>query len=176
MKLKPTKEGPPERRLGTFSQRELDELRVGVSVRVYPTESPEAVRRAVLAVVDAPLLELEPGNEFDLLTARNLNIMSLTRAFNSSNLHSIKILRALARRQKSGSDVLLYFNKQAATVGRVAVCSEPAESPLGPITVSVRGSTDLFLEWLDGFLREGYAQDEPVPSRRYRREALEDSD
>lgn len=69
----------------------------------------------------------------------------------SDSCESLDTVRQAIRAQRSGRAYLrmlrrnagddstwLYLNKQAAHAGRVALCEAPDESPLGPITVSIR--------------------------------------
>lgn len=49
----------------------------------------------------------------------------------------------------AGGSTWFYLNKQAAAAGRVALCAEADESPLGPIRVTIRSpSIDEVIDWL----------------------------
>jgi predicted RNA binding protein with dsRBD fold (UPF0201 family) len=65
-------------------------------------------------------------------------------------------VRAAARRlfisRREGNKVTMMFNRQAAHAGVLALCGSEAESPLGPIYLSIESeSLDEVIEWLTAY-------------------------
>lgn len=65
-------------------------------------------------------------------------------------------VRAAARRQMllkmHGQSTSLMLNRQAATVGVIAVCGTPEESPLGPIYLTIESATlETVIDWLAAY-------------------------
>ncbi len=60
--------------------------------------------------------------------------------------------RLLITNRKEGGDsnsTFFLLNKQAATVGIAALCDDPRESALGPISVRIRSNNlDFVIDWL----------------------------
>jgi predicted RNA binding protein with dsRBD fold (UPF0201 family) len=51
-----------------------------------------------------------------------------------------------------GDSTSLMLNRQAATVGTIALCGSPEESPLGPIYVTVESITlGAVIDWLTAY-------------------------
>ena len=62
-------------------------------------------------------------------------------------------VRGVARRllldNRSEDTTWIYLNKQAAFIGKVALCDESTESPLGPITLTITSpDLDALIDWL----------------------------
>jgi predicted RNA binding protein with dsRBD fold (UPF0201 family) len=63
--------------------------------------------------------------------------------------------RRLLLASRSGDTVTLMLNRQAASVGIIAVCGGPDESPLGPIYLTIRSPKIIeVIDWLTGYESE----------------------
>lgn len=108
----------------------------GVSVSVecplYPSEDPSKVGTA--------LSNMFPGLEFSgsetLRASSDMSCLEELRGKLLRRRMRASVARQM-RRNERGGRTWFYLNKQAAFVGTAAVCEHAAESPLGPIRVSL---------------------------------------
>ncbi|MDA7941100.1 MAG: hypothetical protein MPI95_03765 [Nitrosopumilus sp.] len=122
-------------------------VRAGARCLLSPSESPPRVAEAVSNVFAA-----DPEVREGAVVAE------------SGEMESLGIIRDAVRRGRQaaacrrvlegnaeGGGTVMHLNRQAALAGRVAVCREPDESPLGPLTISVRSATlDEVIDWITG--------------------------
>lgn len=116
-----------------------------VRARVYPTEDPEKVERAV-----KNLFRLEVRREGELLTGLGEGREALARFHEL--LRSQGILDAARHPLEAGlleGKLRFFLNRQAAYIGLVNFVEEETKSLLGPIEVEVKGE-DLpsLIRWL----------------------------
>ena len=119
---------------------------IRASCDVLPSEDPETVARALEYVLDGAGAAHGQGTA----VASSESAASLLRI--RSIIQSRASARAWRRRLRLNTEensTWVYLNKQAAAAGVIALCSEPDESPLGPITLSLR-SSELggIIDWL----------------------------
>ena len=62
---------------------------------------------------------------------------------------SFSVARRLLLKNRSFDKTWVFLNKQAAFVGNISLCEEEAESPLGPIKLSINShNLDRVIDWL----------------------------
>ncbi|MDG7044650.1 MAG: hypothetical protein JRN19_05420 [Nitrososphaerota archaeon] len=121
-------------------------MRIEIRARIHPSESPEKVMAAVNNVApDIYGIEMRPDEvvcKAGVLTAERIVDTAIARrAFPV-------LIRLLERgKHKKGYDLLL--NRQAAFVGRINLCENAEESPLGPIVMTFDSAyvEELILEY-----------------------------
>ena len=114
--------------------------RVVVEVEVRPTEERGLVEKAVLNLFgEGGRFEEEPAPGGGVLlryVCEGLGCLTVMHRL----LRRQRILdtaRSLLSRGRGEGVIVFMLNKQAALAGRVSFVSDPGESPLGPIRVSV---------------------------------------
>jgi len=126
------------------------EVTVYVEAEINPTESEDKVKTAVNNVLDNASITIKPSIKGSTLTAQAKGQDSL---FKLRNLLRNDRIRDAARRLlfKSirGNTITFCLNKQVAFAGHVSFSEETAESPLGPIRVTIEtDNTEQLIEWL----------------------------
>lgn len=108
---------------------------IKASCDVMASENPDAVTGALESVLDGAKAECAEGTAH----ASSKTPASLGKI--RRTVQSRATSRAWRRRLRvntDGDSTWIYLNKQAAAAGVIALCSEADESPLGPITLSIR--------------------------------------
>ena len=127
-------------------------VEVLVEARVYPTEDPDKVRRAVENILFGGDYELRPSPD-------GLGQVLVARASGREALSKLRALIRIGRISDAARAVLLgaitnnkivfYLNKQAAYARHISFSEPVGESPLGPIKIEVRCSDPRSLiDWL----------------------------
>ncbi len=113
---------------------------VTVMAEVRPSEDPRKVMRSVSNVIDMEELKLEEIEGRKYVVGRAVShrpLLKLRQLIWSQGIQDAA--RSMLSRGVMSDDVLTFMlNKQAAYVGVVSFVSDPSESPLGPIVVTVR--------------------------------------
>lgn len=112
----------------------IPDAEIEASCAVYPSEDPKRVAKAVSNV-----LGTRAETRGDSAAARSGSLSSLEALRDA--MRSRRQQAAYRRRLEhnlDGDSTWFYLNKQAAFAGRMALCGEADESPLGPITVRIR--------------------------------------
>ncbi len=130
-----------------------EKFEVEVIAPLYPTESKEAVIRAILNIVPAEMEEIKTvRGKPSFLKLRKSGYETLMRIHRL--LREERILDTardmLISSLKRCGIMMLLLHKQAAYMGELRLCSSEDESPLGVIKVKLnfKGDTSLFLDWL----------------------------
>ncbi|KYH36814.1 MAG: hypothetical protein AYL29_010580 [Candidatus Bathyarchaeota archaeon B24] len=123
-------------------------------VRVYaelnPTEDRSKVEKAMHSIVPSAEIRLveEPGFRYLIGEAEGLDALKRLKAM----LEARRIrdaARAVLLRWMESNRVVMYFNKQAAYMGRISFSEPSGESPLGPIRVEVETENPRsVIDWL----------------------------
>ncbi|MCW4047509.1 MAG: hypothetical protein NWE99_08125 [Candidatus Bathyarchaeota archaeon] len=116
----------------------MDEVVVRVEAEVNPTESEEKVRQAVANVFGDVPMTVKPTYRGAGLLAEVRGPESLVKFRNL--LRSDRIRDAARRALFHGihrGTIVFCLNKQVAFAGHVSFSEEVAESPLGPIKVTI---------------------------------------
>ncbi|MCL4344646.1 MAG: hypothetical protein JRN26_06075 [Nitrososphaerota archaeon] len=102
-----------------------------LSAEIHPSEDPQKVKQAVLNIVD-PGDTSEISLQDDRITAR-VGYLTLDRIVKSAkDKNTVPMFLKLVNAGAGGVHRLM-FNRQAAHAGRIIMCDDPQESPLGPI-------------------------------------------
>jgi len=119
---------------------------IEIFASINPSEDPRKVESAILNIF--PNCEIK-SEKFSIKGISN--DLHLLEKINDT-IHSMQSQRSYSRAMKKNLDsnsTWFYLNKQAAFVGKIALCEESAESPLGPIKVVVTSPTiDRVIDWL----------------------------
>ncbi len=113
---------------------------------VLASEDPDLVVGALKAVLDGADAECN-GNTAQAVSDTSASLARIRRTVQSRA--SGRAWRRRLRLNTDGDSTWVYLNKQAAAAGVIALCSEADESPLGPITLSIRaGDIEGVIDWL----------------------------
>ncbi len=128
----------------------MDEIAVCVETEVNFTEDKGKVEKAIVNIFDNVSTEVKPSLKGSVLVAEAEGREALVEF---RRLLSLDRIRNAARKVffaglKCGA---IYFclNKQVAFAGHVSFCEEVAESPLGPLRVTIEcDEPSLLINWL----------------------------
>jgi predicted RNA binding protein with dsRBD fold (UPF0201 family) len=128
----------------------MEEIAVCVETEINLTEDEEKVKKAVANIFDNVSMEINPSYRGSVLSAEAKGRAALVRFRNV--LRSDRI-RDAARKVFfggiRGNAVSFCLNKQVAFAGHVSFSEEVAESPLGPIRVTIKcDDPRLLIDWL----------------------------
>lgn len=101
---------------------------------VWPSEDAARVAEALANVL--PGAEVSAGASSAAASGSGPGPLSRIREAAAARRSGRAYLRQM-RRNLDGDATWFYLNKQAAYAGAVALCDDPGQSPLGPITVEV---------------------------------------
>jgi predicted RNA binding protein with dsRBD fold (UPF0201 family) len=128
----------------------MAEVRVFVETEIYPTESEDNVKAAVNNVLSNTAISIKPSLKGSTLTALAKGQDSLIKLRNLLSNDRIRdASRKLFFKSIRGNMISFCLNKQVAFAGHVSFSEETAESPLGPIRVSIETENpQQLIEWL----------------------------
>ena len=112
---------------------------------VNPSEDPARVQKSVSNVFPCSTTKTENYS----VSAESRDLASLERICESArSRQSQKAYRRNLLKNQKGDSTWFYLNKQAAFAEKIAICEEAAESPLGPIKVTLTSpKIDQIIEW-----------------------------
>ncbi len=128
----------------------MDEIKVHVEVEINPTESEEKVKIAVENIFGNIPMQIKHLHKGKLLVTEAEGMEALTKLY---NLLRRERIRDAARRTLfeglNGKTISFCLNKQVAYAGHVSFSKEVAESPLGPIKVTIECENPReLIDWL----------------------------
>ena len=128
----------------------MEKLTVRVETDVNLTEDREKVKKAITNVFNTVKTELRHSNKGSILYAKAKGREAL---FKFRNLLCLDRIRDAARKVLLGalldSTIKFCLNKQVAFAGHISFCEEVAESPLGPLRVTIKCEDPyLLINWL----------------------------
>ena len=128
----------------------MEEIAVCVETEINLTEDEEKVKKAVANIFDDVSMEIKPSYKGSELSAEAKGRAALVKF--RTVLRSDRI-RDAARRVFfggiRGNTISFCLNKQVAFAGHVSFSEEVAESPLGPIRVTIKcDDPRLLIDWL----------------------------
>jgi predicted RNA binding protein with dsRBD fold (UPF0201 family) len=128
----------------------MDEVTVHVEAEINPTESEDKVKAAVTNVLGNASITIKPSHKGSTLNADAKGQDSLIKIRNLLRNDRIRdAARKLLFRSISGNKISFCLNKQVAFAGHVSFSEETAESPLGPIRVTIEtDNPQQLIEWL----------------------------
>ena len=127
----------------------MEDVTVIVESDILPTEDESKVERAVRNIFPLIEIHLDENNGKRIKAyAKGLKILSELH-----NLLKRNRIRAAARsimmRSISASSITVALNKQAAYAGHVSFTTDPNESPLGPIILTIQSpNPQEVIDWL----------------------------
>jgi predicted RNA binding protein with dsRBD fold (UPF0201 family) len=128
----------------------MEQVTIRLEADVHPTESEDQVKAAVTNIVGGANVTIQSEGHRCILTAEAQGQDSLIKL--RSILRSDRIRDASRKalfRSTRGNTINFCLNKQVAFVGHVSFCEETAESPLGPIHVTIAADNpQQLVEWL----------------------------
>lgn len=128
----------------------MDEITVYVETEINLTENEEKVKKAVENLFGNLSIEVQPAYKGSVLRAEAKGQEALIRF---RDLLQQDRIRAAARKMlfeaTRGQTISFYLNKQAAFAGHVSFSEAEAESPLGPIKVTIKcDEPRRLIDWL----------------------------
>ena len=135
----------------------LEEVTIIVKSDILPTEDESKVERAVRNIFPLIEVHLEENNGRKIKGyGKGLKILSELR-----NLLKRNRIRAAARsimlNSISASSMTIALNKQAAYAGHISFTTDPNESPLGPLFLTIQSSNlQVVIDWLVKPKRQEY--------------------
>ncbi len=126
-------------------------LRVTVEASLAQSEDPGKVKAAVSNVLGECRYSVNEDSRRMAITSDD--VASITKLHDQLRDRHV---RAAARRllisRREGNRVTMMFNRQAAHAGVLVLCGSEAESPLGPIYLSIESENlDGVIEWLTAY-------------------------
>ena len=120
------------------------DARVRFEAELMPSEDPEKVSKAIENVSG---LKPEISEGVVILRSDANSLSNFYRKIRDKNV--VGSVRRLLIEHRRGRETWIYLNRQAAYVGKLVVCEDPNESPLGPITLVIESDyIDEVIEWL----------------------------
>ena len=128
----------------------MDEVAVLAETEINPTEGEEKVEAAVCNVLGKVSITIKPQGKGSVLTAEASGQGSLVKLRGLLRTDRIRdAARKALFRSIRGNTISFCLNKQVAFAGHVSFSEETAESPLGPIRVTITSDNPRkLIEWL----------------------------
>lgn len=127
---------------------------VEVEAYVYPTEDIEKVKRAMLNLVSPLEFEAFDKGDYIILVGRTKDKKALQRLYELFRGQQIlDTARVMLEEGYFGEEIIIKVHKQVAYVGKV---NFNEESPLGPITITIRTKDpQRLMKWLAPRTKDG---------------------
>jgi predicted RNA binding protein with dsRBD fold (UPF0201 family) len=127
----------------------MDQMTVRIETEVNFTEDEGKVKSSVLNIFDNASFEIKPSDRGSMLFAEAEGQEALATF---RRLLSLDRIRDAARKMLfgglRGNAIHFCLNKQVAFAGHVSFCEEVAESPLGPLRVTIECENPrLLIDW-----------------------------
>lgn len=128
----------------------MAEVTVHVETEINPTEDDEKVKAAICNLLSNVSVTVKPEGKGSVLTAEASGQDSLVKLRNMLRSDRIRdAARKALFHSLKGNTISFCLNKQVAYAGHVSFSEEMAESPLGPIRVSITSDNPRqLIEWL----------------------------
>jgi len=128
----------------------MDEITVNIETSINLTESEEKVKRAVENLFGNLSTEIKPSYKGSLLKAKAKGQEALIKFRDLLRQDRIRdaARKALLEAMREQT-ISFYLNKQAAFAGHISFSEAEAESPLGPIKVTIEcDEPRRLIDWL----------------------------
>ncbi len=134
----------------------MSQTTVQIEVDVNPTESEENVRKAVWNLFGDITIDINPTQKGNVLIANIKGQEPLSTLRNVLRRDHIRdASRKALYRGLRDNTLTIYLNKQAAFAGHVSFSEAEAESPLGPIRVTIKSEApQQLIDWFAPRTRE----------------------
>jgi uncharacterized protein len=128
----------------------MDAVTVHAEAEIYPTESEEKVKAALNNILGNVSMRIKQDGRENVLIAEAEGQESLVKFRNILRSDRVRdASRKALFRSTRGSTIRFCLNKQVAFAGHISFCEETAESPLGPIKVTIEtDNPQQLIEWL----------------------------
>jgi len=128
----------------------MAEVTVLAETEINPTESEEKVETAVCNVLGNFSMAIKPERKSSVLTAEASGQDSLVKLRSLLRTDRIRdAARKVLFRSIRGNNISFCLNKQVAFAGHISFSEETAESPLGPIRVTITSDNPRqLIDWL----------------------------
>jgi hypothetical protein len=128
----------------------MAEVTVHVETEIDPTESEDKVKAAVTNVLGNASITIKPTGKAGTLTAESKGQDSLVKLRNILRNDRIRdAARKALFHSIRGDTICFCLNKQVAFAGHISFSEETAESPLGPLRVTIETDRpQQLIEWL----------------------------
>lgn len=129
----------------------MDQVTVHVETEINPTETEEKVKTAVFNILGGKVsVTVKPDLKGSVFIAEASGQDSLVKLRNLLRTDRIRdASRKALFHSIRGNSICFCLNKQVAFAGHVSFSEETAESPLGPIRVTITSETpQQLVEWL----------------------------
>ena len=122
------------------------DCKIIIHASINISEDPEKVRHAISNIL--PFDEITPEESF--VSAKSNDIASLEKIYETiHSKQSQNIYRRNLEQNINDNATWFYLNKQAAYAGKIAICKDEDESPLGPIKVTLQSpDIERLIDWL----------------------------
>lgn len=124
-------------------------IELEIETPVYPTESREKVEKALKTMADITYTLIEMDGQ-EVLNGKAQGLEAVSKIYQRLRDQLIvESARKLIRRNIIDDTVTFYIHKQAAFMGKIHFCLPDAESPMGPIRISIRSTNiEELVDWL----------------------------
>lgn len=128
----------------------MDEITVYVETEINLTEDEEKVKKAVENLFGNLSIEVQPASKGSMLRAEAKGQEALIKFRDLLRQDRIRdAARKMLFEAIRGQTLSFYLNKQAAFAGHVSFSEAEAESPLGPIKVTIKcDEPRRLIDWL----------------------------
>ena len=111
--------------------------KIGIFCEVNPSEEKAKIESAILNIFSD--LQISIGEHHIKAKSNNINTLStVSQSIHKKNTKNV--YQRILQKNTNENSTWFYLNKQAASVGKIAICSESDESPLGPIKVIIEAN------------------------------------
>lgn len=128
----------------------MDQVTIHIEADVNPTESEEKIKKALTNIFGGLTTETKPQQKITLLTAQEKGLEALIMLRNLLARDKIRdAARKALRNGINGEAITVYLNKQVAFAGHASFSEPNAESPLGPIKLTIQTTDPIqLIDWL----------------------------
>ena len=126
-------------------------MRVTLEATLAPSEDPKKVENAIRSILgENAVLADQSSRMITLVSDESSSLNVLRDQFRDRHIRGAA--RRLLLSELKGDLTSLMLNRQAATVGVVALCSSADQSPLGPIYATIRSKQiEAVVDWLTAY-------------------------
>jgi predicted RNA binding protein with dsRBD fold (UPF0201 family) len=128
----------------------MEEVSLIIEAEVNPTESEEKVKKAMENIFGNIPTHAESIYRGGRVTSETKGLEPLTKFYNILRRERIRAAaRTVLFEGLSRNAITFYLNKQVAYAGHVSFAKAEAESPLGPIKVTIKSENPRqLIDWL----------------------------
>ena len=126
-------------------------VKVTLEAALAPSEDPKKVLDAMRSIFVENAVLADQSSRMIKLVSEELNSLNFLRD-QLRDRHIRGAARKLLLSELKGDSTSMMLNRQAATVGVVALCSSADQSPLGPIYATIRSKQiEAVIDWLTAY-------------------------